>query len=349
MSLFSTLLRLQVSSHGTPTEDYLTELFAYALQEYPAIMDDFLKLVKIKKAKDSDTSLRTQYRFPKLKGHERESVPDMILFLSDHTVIIENKVGSTEGYQQLKRYAEHLNALKETKRTLVFITRDYEPKEKEKITRDCTEEINYIELRWHHIFRLLKPYAKDASIQQILIFMSDKSLASNNRFSPMDIAAMSNFGRVRNMLDHSMNGKALAEFKKIAGGVSKQVSNDKEYKTWDRYIYYKHKGKIAIYLGYWMNGNSEKDYPEVGLMIQVKIEGTKAKKINDVFRSILKETNNKWTDNTTDAPNGYSQIYLKKGINELLYSEDHIQRIEQHFLDCLKEYERIEPQLNPYL
>lgn len=47
--------------------------------------------------------------------------------------MIESKIGSWEGQDQLKRYAEHLDRLTESRKSLVYITRAYDPKNKESI------------------------------------------------------------------------------------------------------------------------------------------------------------------------------------------------------------------------
>lgn len=350
MSLFNTLLNLQLKNSNKPSEDYLTELFTYTLVSNDEIMLDFLKTFKVKHGKITEYYIHTQYRYSKLKGHSTDSAVDMAVFMNQHTILIENKIDSDEGHKQLQRYAEHLNQ-QIGRKTLIYITRDYDPKDENIIFENCKNDIQFIPLRWYQIFRLLQPYASgNLVINEILIFMKKKGLSSNKQFTPLDLLALTNFERVRRMLDQSMRGKASGTFEELMGGISQHSASMTQIRDNDRYVYIKHKGnRIQILQGYWLNAFSLADYPHVALVVEVAPNSKKKAEIREIFRAIAADKTNKWIDFTTDDAKSWSSIQIIQTLNYFLHGDDHIQAIENFFLDCLKEFKNIKPRLDPYL
>lgn len=148
MSLFQQLLRLHKGNR--PTEDFLTEVFAHCLTVEDGLLADFLKKVDVKKAPEA-FSLKTQVPFQKLEGHTKDSIPDMVLSFKEHILFIENKVGTKEKEKenQLPRYADHLATYEGVdNKKLIYITRDFDPKDEDKILRHHQGNITFYPLRW---------------------------------------------------------------------------------------------------------------------------------------------------------------------------------------------------------
>ena len=60
----------------------------------------------------------------------------------------------------------------------------------------------------------------------------------NNQFTPIDLLTLSNFSKVRKMLDESMYGQVSDRFKEINNGISKNSASLTQLRNYDRYIYW---------------------------------------------------------------------------------------------------------------
>ncbi|WP_058301768.1 PD-(D/E)XK nuclease family protein [Gorillibacterium timonense] len=92
----------------------MTEIFAQVLSK-EWLLHDFLKsLTDLTVSEANIREVTTQKIYTKQEDHQTDSRPDMIIRFSDegksHVVFIENKLGTGEGYIQLKRYADHLRS-----------------------------------------------------------------------------------------------------------------------------------------------------------------------------------------------------------------------------------------------
>jgi hypothetical protein len=352
MSLFSTLLRLQVNSHNVPLEDYLTELFGYCLNLEEEILISFLKRFKIPPQKSEEYYLNTQVRHKKLPHHTEDSIPDMMLTFENHVIFIENKVASSEGNLQLQRYAEHLDNYDTTKiKALIYITRDFDLKDEKKIFIRTKSKIKFIPLRWHQIFRFLQSYNDRPIIKEILILMKEKHLSSNNQFSPVDILTLTNFSKVRKMMSEVIyNGKVGQQFEKVVGKKPNEASLLTQIKYHDRYVVVgKKKNNIKVYMGFLLNTFNEIEYPD----LIFKIEITPSSKVREVvinkMKAIASVEKSKWAENGLDDPKEYSGIVIYKSMQSFLNKDDQIEEMRKHFMDCLNEYEKVMPQLKEYL
>ncbi|MBD2346345.1 PD-(D/E)XK nuclease family protein [Anabaena subtropica] len=167
MSLFKNLLNLHSSSK--PLEDFFTEIIAYFLSINTDILIDWLKYHSIISEENYiNINILTQKYYEPLDNHDYGSQPDIVIELTSETntdvILIESKIAATEGDRQLQRYAEILSNLSYPKRrSLIYITRDYDPKESKKILPDslCTK-ISFHQLRWYQFHSYLTK--KDSDI-----------------------------------------------------------------------------------------------------------------------------------------------------------------------------------------
>ncbi|MHC5744789.1 MAG: PD-(D/E)XK nuclease family protein [Nostoc sp.] len=133
MSLFTNLLNLH--SGNKPREDFFTEIVAYFLSLNKDILIDWLKHHSIISDDNySSIKISTQQEHQALAIHTEDSRLDIVIELSTglntDVIFIESKIGSTEGWRQLEKYAEILSNLPNVRhRILIYITRDYDPKE----------------------------------------------------------------------------------------------------------------------------------------------------------------------------------------------------------------------------
>lgn len=335
-SIFSTLFSLKLRSHNQPLEDYFTEIFAYCLKENPEVLQDFLATFFIRTRTFDTYQVDTQISLKALSHHETDSRPDMGIYLDDQIIYIENKIGSSEGENQLSRYAEHLDIYEKTK-TIVYITKEYEPKEKEAILEKCNASINYIQIRWYQIYDLLIKYIDLPIIKEILEFMNDIGLSVNNQFNPVDLLAMSNFHRLRKLLDESMHAEVSERFEEVLGKKSQKSTYLTQLKEHDRYIYYADQGEwFWVGLGYWFNSKNPKPYPELGVIIEVPPKISQRPAIIGAFKKISSESES-WAGVHMDDPSAWTSIRKMRSLQSFLSSENHINDIKEYFLQCIEE------------
>jgi len=340
--LFKILFNLQLHSDGDPLEDYLTEIFSYCLNQDGIIFNALLKEFNIVDVDIDNYSLTTQYELKALRHHNFNSRPDMVLNSSNTTIFFENKVDAKEGDQQLQRYAEHLDKSPSENKVLVYITRDYAPKDKKEITNNCDNEIKFIQLRWYKIFRFLRGYKENPIVFELLKFMKQNNLAMNNQFSPVDILTITNFAKVSRTMDETIFGEISDLFEKTVG---KKRTGDSTRLTQlfnhDRYVYYTpYDNKLVIFLGYWMNSDSEKDYPEVGIEIEINPNA----EVNSTIRDTFKDISGKyelWEGFGVNDPKKWATVYRKKSLQGFLSEEDQVGSIKDYFKEVLSELESI--------
>lgn len=114
MSLFTNLLNLH--SVNKPREDFFTEIVAYFLSLNKDILIDWLKHHSIISDDNySSIKISTQQEHQALASHPEDSRLDIVIELSiglnTDVIFIESKIGSTEGWRQLEKYADILSNL----------------------------------------------------------------------------------------------------------------------------------------------------------------------------------------------------------------------------------------------
>jgi hypothetical protein len=156
MGLFSRLLRLHTAS--VPLEDFFTEVVAHLFTTSPQTCLEWIERAQLSDSKYDQVHVSTQYVLDPLEHYIIGSRPDMLIELSDKqntdAILIESKIGSREGSEQLRRYAELLHAMPDIKgKTLVYITRDFDPKSREEILTNLGGgSVRFVQLRWHDFY-----------------------------------------------------------------------------------------------------------------------------------------------------------------------------------------------------
>jgi hypothetical protein len=217
MSLFNRLLKLK-SDDIHRLEDFFTEIVAHFLESNPDALKSWLKFSGITDDNNwTHTSLVTQktYQHPD-KGEEKysdkEKRPDIVVELSNENangiIFLESKVGSQEGHNQLKDYAKVLESLTGyQQKHLVYITRDFEPKDVEKVLKDIRKgEVYFTQLRWHHFYQFLCTLPESTLTREIQLFMQEHGMAQSNQFSAIDVLALTNFSASLKLMEQVMWG-----------------------------------------------------------------------------------------------------------------------------------------------
>ncbi|WP_440956202.1 PD-(D/E)XK nuclease family protein [Methanosarcina sp. Mfa9] len=340
---------LQLNPNQIPQEDFFTEIFAHLLKSDSYLLSSWLKEFDVSETNHKNVFVETQASFGLLDNHFSGSKPDIYIEVSEgnykEIIFIECKINSGEGYQQLQRYAEHLDNLSSINRgILVYITKNYEKKESDYIFKKCSNgnKLFFFQLRWYQIYNFLKLFNKQAQnelVNETLEFMEESNLSVNNRFSSIDLLALTNFPRVKKMMDETMFGEVSEKFERIAGGISQKSSCMTHLKDYDTYVYYQSQTQnyeFGFYLGYWLKNLDMNDYPKVGFSIEVSPNANKRDEIIEAMKNIVEDSEN-WTGYGLNASKSWAGIEHLTTLDKFLHEDDHLETVRTHLLNILDE------------
>jgi PD-(D/E)XK nuclease superfamily len=347
MSIFSRLLKLH--NGNTPKEDFFTELVAYLFSTNKEILYDWLKYLDLPSPEVSlDAHVRTQQTFERLTDHDSDSRPDIVIELVDGTdqdiIFIESKIGSQESPGQLKRYAEILDKLPGFRnKILVYITHDFEPKDKTAILAGIPDsKIIFKQARWHQFYQFLKTQTDTMLVEEIIKFMKEHQMAHNNQFSSVDLIALGNFTNSLKLMEQTISGEISAKFKEVLGSIgSIRATAFTQLQKHDRYLMYSSlQERWWCGLGFMLNTSSPTDYPTVFLMLEVDPRSLRRTEIIKEMKDIC-SNQSRWKGYDLDNSKAWSRIVLGRSLQSFLSEEDHIAAIQKFFRESLDELSEI--------
>lgn len=211
-------------SDRIPLEDFNTEVFAGILKLYPEIKKEIVDFLGLPED-NYIVSTQSNYTLPDTQN----CIIDLV-FLGDKNIcFVENKVNSSEGWEQLSRYCQALDLHhKDHKPFLVYCTKFADPK---KITTH-----NFKQIRWYEIAKKLKKYTEtNPTIKDYLNFLKIHKMAQDNTFTTDTIITMENFIKTFEIVGHHVD---LSEpiFKNVFH-LEKTIKQDSTMSK-DRYAYY---------------------------------------------------------------------------------------------------------------
>ncbi|KXS43110.1 MAG: hypothetical protein AWU59_1289 [Methanolobus sp. T82-4] len=345
MSIFNNLL--QLNPNVIPLEDFFTEMFVYLLKVDEDLFYSWIENLKISEIEVGSRFISSQETFDSLENHFSASRPDIFIELKNEDrkeiVLVESKIGSCEGPQQLKRYAEHLDNLENIDcGVLIYITRDYDKKDQKQILSTCSnpDKIQFKQFRWYEIYLFLKSFYQDSGnifAEEILKFMEEYGLAGDNRFTSVDVLAMSNFSRVRTMMDETMGGQVSDKFKAFAKKVPLTSTCLTQMRDHNRYTFKQDLGTTGfeLVLGYFMKSKIT-DYPDVGIRLGVGPNTNDRKIIIETMKE-LQSSNPNWKGNNLHETKNWSDITQSMSLDKFMNEDDHIYALQDYFLELLDE------------
>lgn len=339
INVFLNTYRLKLNASNNQLEDFLSEIFASCLQYYPELLNELLVKLGLPVLEEGSYKVKTQFRFRKLEHHETDSIPDIVITLPDNSVlIIESKVDSSEGTDQLKRYAEQINA-KYGEGTLLYLTKNYDPKI-ENFFWDKGPKVKFEQCRWFDIYQLASKYKHHLLINQMLEFMIHENISSDNKFSPVDIITLNNFSRVKRIIDETMEGEVLAALKKVAPKDGRESKPITELKHRDRYNYIRYQeNHIWVGLGYWMNSFDEDvEYPDLKFVVEVSPKSPVYEEVIEIMLRVVDENSETWQGKNLNNVRDWAQIYQRKSLKDFLAEENHVEAIRGYFLKAIENY-----------
>lgn len=185
-SLFSKLYSYRQQEKRNQRENFLTEIFAYCLQEDEAFRTEVLQ--KITTCFLGVPTITTQSTY--IEGR-----PDIEIIWKDDggLILIECKIDSAEGPKQLERYQQILKRSKAKVKKLVYLTKYPEIKNGE-----------VIYLRWFEIKELINTRHQPFT-QQLKIYLEERNMSKVDNFSIEDETAVVNIGKVIEKMEVVLN------------------------------------------------------------------------------------------------------------------------------------------------
>lgn len=194
----------------TPLEDFNTECFAGILNIYFEIKSDFFyNFLKLPK---DDYEIKTQYRRELID--EQRCIIDLAFIGKQNICFIENKIESSEGYEQLTRYGKILDThFNEAKKYLFYCTK-YSELKNENNNYDC---YNFKQFKWFEVAKFLKKYSKDNLIvKDYLIFLKKYGMEQDNTFKIENLMSMENILKTIEIVEFHINN-SKENFHKLFG------------------------------------------------------------------------------------------------------------------------------------
>lgn len=347
MSLFGKLIQLHSDEHRR-LEDFHTEIVAHVLANDPKLTLRWLRELGVTDLREADEiAVSTQQAFKPIEGlHIFGSKPDLTIRLRKgpriEVVFIESKIGSKEnenkGQKQLPTYRDQLNALPGVyRRSLVFITRDYEPKE------NLSDGIvQFVPARWSDFYRFLQALeSPNNTIRELLKFMKENNMSQSNRFTAIDLLALTNHHRARSLLDATMWEGVVKNFSKVCGASGSATKAMSQLRIHNRYVMAAGHGagyQIEFLLGYWFPDEQPSDSPEVGMHIYVNPKAAARPAIAQAmlkFSETSKGAVRKWDHWELANDREWAGLGCAVNLEDFLATEDHVAAIAKWFDELL--------------
>jgi len=331
-------------------EDLFTEAVARLFERRPDICLGWLESLDLISASGEDwprhVHVSTQRTFVRLDEHETGSRPDLIVEICcaseddesepyTEIVMFESKIGSVEGEDQLKRYAAHLNGVYGTRKTLVYITRNYDPKDEKTILASIAENVRFVQLRWHNFYRFLQTVEKDALIEEVMLFMEEQVMARSYRFSTVDLMALSGVPRAFEIFDETFEGEVKAELENFANNKRKPESDALfNVRVFSRYVRVAplHGEDLFCFVGYHLD---DAEYPWIPVDLVAKPRAFGREASVAVMKKLVLHDN--WEGYNLDDPREWAGVSRGISLATLLGEEDHVAAVKRFFCESIRQ------------
>lgn len=278
-------------------EDYLTEIFAFALQNDSIFWNNFLKLLSKELGEQNPPFIKTQVHYQNEKRR-----PDIEIDIGNIFIIIECKLGAEEGDEQLDDYAEILSAkVGYDKKMLIYLTLKHDKKSKE------YKGIVFKQLRWFDIASTITDKC-DLVTKELKQYLFKEKIVME-KFGYEDIVSFKMFIDTAQKMNDILNETS----KEVKDKKLHKYNNFRpalEYKEYIIRFVFNDKCDLCFGFGYWWN-----EHPR--LLVRLYIPLANAKTVAEDIKCKL--NNEKW--NSVPNRSGYIVETSKELAEVLLYDE----------------------------
>lgn len=356
MSLFSRLYDLLKTSSTDVREDYLSEIFAQVIKNNNIFCEFVEKFLGLYIRYVSELKIETQKIYGKLRNHDMDSRPDIVIQFKDrklnidYIIFIESKLSATEGDKQLQRYAEHLGRIKNKysrKTYLLYLTEYFDPKD-EKDIFDKDKTCEFLQYRWYQIYKWLNEVTFKNMLKDCLLeYMEEMGMDKSRKFLPQDIYALQNSSRLFQMIDEIVDGKIDEILKNYFGRPYQPSNRFTQLRYHDRYVKYVPlcNSTMGVFLGVELTNEI---YPVFTTVLEVSPKNAQRDLINDCAKEFIEKNPDFQLDSMMDDSR-WGYFYREKPLIGFMTEEDHIKGIEVFFsesLNKLKEFKDTYTKIN---
>ncbi len=351
-SLLGRLLRLFPES--VPLEDLFTEAVARLFEARPQLclawLEETESIASLAEHVQRYIHVESQKTLAALEHHEADSRLDLHIEVYSssggepaedgvvkETVMIESKIGSKEGPEQLRRYAEHLNKMADTNgKALLYVTRGYDPKEPDEILAGLDGNVRFKQLRWHDFYHFLQTVEKDALVEEVMAFMDEQGMARTYRFSTADLMALSGVPRAFEIFDETLGGEVKAELESLAGNKTRRESVGLDnVRRLGRYVVLAplHEWDLFCFVGYAMLTSD--GYPTAHVNLEARPDALRREVSVAAMKRIALRKG--WEGYNLDDPTDWAGVTRGRGLASLLPEEDYVAAVQRFFVESLRQ------------
>lgn len=313
-TLFNRIYSYRESENKNSKENYLTEIFAYTLENDESFFMSFLNLLQIKTSieKIIRREIKTQVSYI---NYSRR--PDIEIKFDDTVIIIENKIDSEEGNDQLADYIEILKSKNESNKFLLYLTKYYDYKE--------IDETNFkfYPLRWYQINELITAHSKNEITKEFKQYLKIEGMEKIKNFDVYDLSAIMTISSTVSKMDELLNQVRPYFQKKIGSTVRRSLTlkNDGYY---DYVGFVTEKSEFFIETGfYWVD-----DLVSISVLIDSYNDSFKNTKLAKILsKELISSKNNKWEIN---IEKDFYCLYSDKELTDYFkHKDEHIPLIKK--------------------
>lgn len=191
------LYKTRNQSNRIPLEDFNTEAFAGILKLHETVADRFYSFLGLP---PDDYLIKTQAFYQ----HELlDCFVDLILIGTNNVCFIENKVESSEGFEQLKRYSEVLDReFPNQDKYLIYCTKYSDLKNES----GEYNPYNFKQIRWYEIAKILKEFQVQIPlVKDYLKFLTFHKMAQDNTIKVENLLSLENMHKTIEIMQFYLN------------------------------------------------------------------------------------------------------------------------------------------------
>lgn len=322
-SIFNKLFKLQLRSSNKPLEDYLTEIFGFCLNIDIVFRNRFLQLLHLNNKDYTSFFVDTQCVYA---SDSRRT--DLEINLGHTYIIIESKVGSVEGTNQLDAYAEILAEKGQEHKLLVFLTANREEKDK-----DYPSGITFQQLRWHDVGLCINSDCHPMCQELKEFLRAQKLIMENLKYS--DLVTFQAFFKTRKKFNDILRNDVSRLYTKK--GLHRYNINQPTIRNNEYVFVFTYGKEVNVALGF---GNWWGDHPCLFTRLWISNKKDKAgNKAKEIFHR-LQDKN--WQFITSN-PDGYAVENKVRLIDFLQLEDSQRSEIVDFFKSCIEDLAEIKP------
>lgn len=229
----------------------------------------------------------------------------------------------------------------------MFITRGYEPKA---LAR--RGDVEFVQTRWSAFYRSFSTCTPRTDLlNELLNFMEEHNMSQSNRFTTIDLLALSNFPRARKLMDATMWESIHQRFLKIAPKTFWKESAFTQLRNYARYVMAAGFGagyQFEVLLGYWMDQDIITEPPWLGVKWHINPKAPARQEIVSAMEDFSRHTGGRWQPFDLTNEKVWGGMYCGKDLTDFFVEEDHVKSITELFerlLDDVVEFKNRYPKL----